>query len=95
MSGDLIIEAIKKRPQWSIQERSYKVLTAMICRAHDLDGAEHYCGGHESLAGMLGLDEHDPRTPAAARQALNDLTEAGLIEPLEIDGDAYAYRITL
>lgn len=95
MSGELIIEAIKKRPQWSIRERSYKVLTAMICRARDLDGAEHYCGGLESLAGMLGLEEHDRSKPAAVRQALNDLIEAGLIEPLEIDGDAYAYRITL
>ena len=51
--------------------------------------------GTQSLVGMLGLDEHDPCTPAAARQALNDLTQAGLIQPLEIDGDAYAYKITL
>jgi|1185.fasta_scaffold08056_4 hypothetical protein len=37
MSGDLILEAIEKRPQWSIRERSYKVLAAMICRTRDLD----------------------------------------------------------
>ena len=33
-------------------------------------------------------------TPAAAQQALDDLTEAGLIEPLKVDSDAYAFKST-
>ena len=90
MGWQLIRDAHAQRPNWSITNNAFTVLSRMAITAHDKDTSEYdaryYFGGWKPLALSLGYQVEaaellPPDAKRAVARALRELIDQGLIKP--------------